>query len=220
MDAKRSNVLCIDIWVKPGTSKLLPDGGMLTTIGGQIIQAWEGWPYQHNQFPFAKLDYISSGRYYGEALVTDLIPLQREYNRTRGQIIEAKNRMAKPQLMAPRGSIEPNMITTEPGQVILYQPGFNPPQPLPLTPLPSYVINELEVIKTDFQDISGQHDISKGQVPPGVTSATAISYLQEQDDSMRATAFDNLEEAIEKIGFQTLSYANQYWDTELSLIHI
>ena len=214
VDAKRSNVLCIDIWVKPGTSKLLPDGGMLTTIGGQIIQAWEGWPYQHNQFPFAKLDYISSGRYYGEALVTDLIPLQREYNRTRGQIIEAKNRMAKPQLMAPRGSVEPQMITTEPGQVILYQPGFNPPQPLPLTPLPSYVINELEVIKTDFQDISGQHDISKGQVPPGVTSATAISYLQEQDDSMRATAFDNLEEAIEKIGFQTLSYANQYWDTE------
>lgn len=214
VDAKRQNVLCIDIWVKPGTSKLLPDGGMLTLVGGQIIQAWEGWPYQHQQFPFAKLDYISTGRYYGEGIITDLLPLQREYNRTRGQIIEAKNRMAKPQLMAQKGSVEPQMITTEPGQVILYQPGFNPPQPLPLTPLPSYVINELTVIKEDFQDLSGQHDISKGSVPPGVTSATAISYLQEQDDSMRATAFDNLEEAIEKVGFQTLSYANQYWDTE------
>jgi len=214
IDAKRQNVLCLEIWVKPGTSKLLPQGGMLTVVGGQIIQAWEGWPYQHKQFPYSKLDYISTGRYYGEGMVTDLIPLQREYNRTRGQIIEAKNRMAKPQLMAPRGSIEPQMITTEPGQVILYQPGFNPPQPIPLTPLPSYVVNELEVIKADFQDISGQHDISKGQVPPGVTAATAISYLQEQDDSMRATAFDNLEEAIEKVGFQTLSYANQYWNTE------
>ena len=184
VDAKRANVLCLDVWVKPGTSKLLPDGGMFTVVGGQIIQAWEGWPYQHGQFPFAKNDYISTGRFYGEGLVTDLIPLQREYNRTRGQIIEAKNRMAKPQLMAQRGAIEPQMITTEPGQVILYTPGFNPPQPIPLTPLPTYVINELEVIKTDFQDISGQHDISKGQVPPGVTSATAISYLQEQDDSM------------------------------------
>lgn len=213
VDAKRSNVLCLDMWVKPGTSKLLPNGGMLTVVGGQIIQAWEGWPYQHNRFPFTKVDYISTGRHYGEGMVTDLIPLQREYNRTRGQIIEAKNRMAKPQLIAPRGSIEPAMITTEPGQVILYTPGFNPPQPIPLTPLPTYVINELTVIKTDFQDISGQHDISKGQVPPGVTSATAISYLQEQDDSMRATAFDNLEEAIEDIGFKTLSYVNQYWDT-------
>lgn len=212
-DAKRQNVLCLEIWIKPRTSKLLPDGGMLSIVGGQIIQAWEGWPYQHKQFPYSKLDYISTGRFYGEGLPTDLIPLQREYNRTRGQIIEAKNRMAKPQLMAPRGSIEPNMITTEPGQVILYQPGYNPPQPIPLTPLPSYVINELTVIKTDFQDVSGQHDISKGQVPPGVTAATAISYLQEQDDSMRATAFDNLEEAIEKVGFQTLSYANQYWNT-------
>lgn len=217
VDAKRANVLCLDVWIKPGTSKLLPDGGMFTVVGGQIIQAWEGWPYQHNQFPFSKVDYISTGRFYGEGMVTDLIPLQREYNRTRGQIIEAKNRMAKPQLMAPRGSIEPAMITTEPGQVILYTPGFNPPQPIPLTPLPSYVVNELEVIKADFQDVSGQHDISKGQVPPGVTAATAISYLQEQDDSMRATAFDNLEEAIEKVGFQTLSYANQFWDTERAI---
>ena len=213
-NAKRQNVLCIEMWVKAGTSRLLPGGGMLTVIGGQIIQAWESWPYQHHQFPFSKLDYISTGKYYGEGMVTDLIPLQREYNRTRGQIIEAKNRMAKPQLMAPRGSIEPNMITTEPGQVILYQPGFNPPQPIPLTPLPSYVLQEVETIKADFQDISGQHDISKGQVPPGVTAATAISYLQEQDDSMRATAFDNLEEVVEKVGFQTLSYVNQYWDTE------
>lgn len=213
VDAKRANVLCLDVWVKPGTSKLLPNGGMFTVVGGQIIQAWEGWPYQHSRFPFTKIDYISTGRHYGEGMVTDLIPLQREYNRTRGQIIEAKNRMAKPQIMAPRGSIEPAMITTEPGQVILYTPGFTPPQPIPLTPLPTYVINELNVIREDFQDISGQHDISKGQVPPGVTSATAISYLQEQDDSMRATAFDNLEEAIEDIGFKTLSYVNQFWDT-------
>jgi hypothetical protein len=216
-DAKRQSVLCLELWIKPGANRLFPDGAMITVVGGQIIQAWEGWPYQHNQYPFSKIDYISSGRYYGEGLVTDLIPLQREYNRTRGQIIEAKNRMAKPQLMAPKGSIEPAMITTEPGQVILYQPGYNPPQPIPLTPLPSYVLNELTVIKTDFQDLSGQHDISKGQVPPGVTAATAISYLQEQDDSMRATAFDNLEEAIQKVGFQTLSYANQYWDTQRAI---
>jgi hypothetical protein len=213
-NAKRSNVLCIDIWVKPGTSKLLPDGGYLCVVGGQIIQAWGGWPYKHGQYPFSKFDYISTGRFYGEGMVTDLISLQREYNRTRGQIIEAKNRMAKPQLMAPRGSIEPSMITTEPGQVILYTPGFNPPQPIPLTPLPAYVIQELETIRNDFQDISGQHDISAGKVPPGVTSATAISFLQEQDDSMRATAFDNLEEMIENIGFKTLSYANQYWDAQ------
>jgi hypothetical protein len=216
-DAKRSNVLCIDMWIKPGTSKLLPQGGMFTVVGGQIIQAWEGWPYQHKEFPFSKIDYISTGRFYGEGLVTDLVPLQREYNRTRGQIIEAKNRMAKPQLMAQRGAIEPSMITTEPGQVILYTPGFNPPQPIALTPLPSYVINELTVIRNDIQDLSGQHDISQGKVPPGVTAATAISYLQEQDDSMRATAFDNLEEGIEKVGRQTLSYANQFWDTQRSV---
>lgn len=212
--AKRKSVLCIDMWVKPGTSNFLPDGGMLTVVGGQIIQAWECWPYDHGQYPFCKNEYIETGRFYGEGLVTDLLPLQREYNRTRGQIIEAKNRMAKPQLSAMKGSIDPTMITTEPGLVVEYNPGYQPPTPIPLLPLPEYVVNELNVIRQDIADVAGQHDISKGQVPPGVTAATAISFLQEQDDSMRAIAFTSLEESIEKLGHQTLSYAVQFWDTQ------
>ena len=216
-NSKRRSVLCIDIWVKPGNSKFLPDGGMITVVGGQIIQAWGCWPYDHKQYPFCKNDYIETGRFYGEGLITDLLPLQREYNRTRGQIMEAKNRMAKPQLAAMKGSIDPAMITTEPGLVVEYNPGYQPPTPIPLVPLPEYVVNELNVIKQDFQDVSGQHDISQGKVPPGVTAATAISFLQEQDDSMRATAFDSLEESLEKLGFQTLSYAVQFWDTQRTI---
>lgn len=213
-DMKQDAVLVLEVWIKPGQYSQFPDGGMVTVVGDQIAEFTEGWPYLHNQYPFIKFDHVPTGRFYSESVITDLVPIQRELNRTRGQIIEAKNRMAKPQLIAPEGSVDPAKITTEPGQVILYKPGFNPPQPLPLQPLPNYVTQEVERLLMDINDISGQHEVSKGGTPPGVTAATAISYLQEQDETMLSATYDSVEEGLEKLGYQTLTYVKQFWDTQ------
>lgn len=211
-DFRKNAVLCYEVWVKPRQVEFLPDGGMYTIIGDNVVQFVEGNPYLHKQYPFIKFGHVPTGRFYDDSIILDLIPIQREYNRTRGQMIEAKNRMAHPQLIAAEGSIDASKITTEPGQVILHKLGFPPPQPLPLQNLPNYVIQETERLLLDFEDISGQHQVSKGQVPPGVTAATAISFLQEQDESMLSTTFNSIEEGFEKLGYQTLCYVKQYWD--------
>lgn len=211
---KQQNVLILEVWVKPDRIPLFPEGAYFTLVGNDIVQSMTGWPYAHNKFPFAKIDHIPGGKFYSSSVIEDLIPLQKEFNRTRGQIIEAKNRMAKPQLLAARGSVDAGKITTEPGQVIFYTPGFAPPTPLPLQALPQYVISELDRILSDWNDISGQHEITHGQVPPGVTAATAISYLQERDESKLSHTFDSMEEAIEKIAQLSLSYVHEFWDVE------
>lgn len=208
---KQRNVLVKECWIKPGCIPQLPDGGLVTVIADQVVQFWPGWPYEHYNYPFAKIDHIRTGRFYGQSTIVDLIPLQKELNRTRSQIIDAKNTLAKPKLLAYRGSIDPNKITSQPGQVILVVPGFDLPQPLPLPPLPAYVTEEIERIVVDINDVSGQHEVSKGSAPPGVTAATAISYLQEQDESMLAQTYDSVEDAIEKIALMSLSYVHQYW---------
>lgn len=133
---------------------------------------------------------------------------------TRGQIIEAKNRMAKPYWVAYRGSVDASKITTEPGQVIEVTPGFDYPQQSQMAPLPNYVLQEIDRILMDWNDISGQHEVTHGQVPPGVTAATAISYLQERDEAKMSVTFDSLEESIEKIAQMSLSYVKEYWSTE------
>jgi hypothetical protein len=211
---KQNSVLILEVWVKPGQNPMFPEGAFFTVIGDKIVQGMQGWPFSHGMYPMAKFDHIPSGKFYATSTVEDLIPLQKEYNRTRGQIIEAKNRMAKPQLAAARGSVDPSKITSEPGQVILYTPGFDPPKPIPLEPLPSYVLQEQDRMMLDWNDISGQHDVSKGQAPPGVTAATAISYLQERDESKLSPTFDSLEEGIEKVARLSLVYVHDYWDTE------
>lgn len=211
---KNKNVLVFECWVRPNVCKELPNGGMYVIAGNQVVYSQEGWPYDHGQFPFAHIGHIQSGKFYRDSIINDLIPLQREYNRTRGQIIEAKNRMAKPQLAAELGSVDPTKITSEPGQIILYRPGFQPPTPIPLQDLPGYVKDEIANIKQDMDEISGQHEVSRGQTPSGVTAATAISYLQEQDDSKLSYTFDAIEETVEKVAYQTLNLVKQFWDTE------
>jgi len=210
---QKNAILCLEVWVKPGMHQMFPNGGMFTVIGDQVVAYTDKWPYDHNEYPFIKLEHIPSGKFYGDSVVTDLIPLQREYNRTRSQIIEAKNLTAKPKLLAPRGSVNAAAITSEPGQVIQYTPGFAPPVPLQLTPLPSYVLDELQRIQIDMDDISGQHEVSRGHTPPGITAASAISYLQEQDDSKLSHTIDSIEAGIEKLGRHILSLVHQFWTT-------
>lgn len=209
---KNKSVFVMECWVRPGVSRLIPEGGMYVIAGNQIIYESPGWPYQHNMFPFAHIGHVHTGKFYRDSTINDLIPLQREYNRTRGQIIEAKNRMAKPQLAAEIGSVDPTKITSEPGQVIMYRPGFQAPTPIPLQSLPSYVLEEQDRIRDDMDEISGQHEVSRGSAPPGVTAATAISYLQEQDETKLSYTYDSIEEAIEKIAHMSLNYVQQYWD--------
>lgn len=210
---KQDKVVVIEAWIKPNKYKMFPKGGMITVAGSQILNLVEGWPYEHNQYPFIHIQHIETGKFYGESTITDLIPLQREYNRTRGQIIESKNKMSKPQLAAEMGSIDATKVTSEPGQIIFYRPGFQAPTPITLQNLPSYVLEEQDRIKMDMDEISGQHEVSRGQAPAGVTAATAIAYLQEQDDTKLSGTYDNIEEGMEKLAHQTLVYVKQYWDT-------
>jgi hypothetical protein len=197
-NSEPDSVLCYEVWFKPGGHPDFPKGGMVQVVADNILYCTkDGIPYQHGEYPFTKIEHIPTGQFYAESSITDYIPLQREYNRTRSQITEAKNRMAKPQLLYAKGSIDPAKITTEPGLAIPYKPGLPPPTPMPLVPLPNYVLEEQDRIISDMEDISGQHQVSKGEAPPGVTAATAISYLQEKDDGILSHTFESVEEAWE-----------------------
>jgi hypothetical protein len=62
-----------------------------------------------------------------------------------------------------------------------------------------------------MDDISSQHEITRGQAPPGVEAATAISFLSEQDDLILFFTISSVEEGVERLGRQFLSLADQYW---------
>lgn len=212
-----SQVCCKEIWIKPNVR--FPRGAMYVWAGGKILYCAMDpatgdpvWPLYKKEYPFTKFDGVPTGRFYGDSTIIDLLPIQKEYNRTRSQIIESKNQMSKPQLLAPNGSIDPKKITSEPGLVITYRVGFDKPTPLKLENLPPYVLQELDRCLLDMADISGQHEVSTGTVPQGVTAASALSFIQESDDTMIAPIINSLEAGVERLGRHFLCHAHLYWD--------
>jgi hypothetical protein len=103
--------------------------------------------------------------------------------------------------------------TSEPGLIIQYKPALGEPKPLQLQPIPNYVLQEVERIISDMEDLSGQHQVSRGMAPgQGVVAATAIAYLQEKDDAIISTTISSIEQTIAKMARQGLTLAVDYWD--------
>ena len=207
------SVVVYETWLKPGANKLMPEGGVIISIDDLIVSITrDGMPYHHGQYPFTKFEHIPTSTFYADSPLVDLNPLQREYNILRSQIAEAGNRMAKPQLLAQKGSIVPSKITNEPGLVIEYKAGFAAPTPLQLSPLPAYYVEQQDRVLADIENIGGQHDVSRGKAPAGVTAGTAISYLQEADNAFRTPQFQNIEDGYNRIAQQTLENFVQFVD--------
>jgi hypothetical protein len=212
-NAQPDSCLVLECWVKPGASSLFPKGGMAIIVDDCLVwKTMDGLPYKHKQYPFSKIDDVLSGGYYSTSVIEDLIPLQKEFNRNRSQSVEVRNILAKPGFFIQEGAVDLAKWKSTAGQLIPVKPGFQNPQPITYQGLPPTHNQDLDNIKMDMEDISGQHQVSKGSAPSGVTAGTAISFLQEQDQSFMAPTYTSIELATQKTARQSLILAVQYWD--------
>jgi hypothetical protein len=212
-NAQPDSCLVMECWVKPGASSLFPKGGMVIVVDDTVVyKTMDGIPYKHKQYPFSKIDDVLSGGYYSTSVIEDLIPLQKEFNRNRSQSVEVRNILAKPGFFVQEGAVDLSKWKSTAGQLIPVKPGFQNPVPIQFQGLPATHNQDLDNIKMDFEDISGQHQVSKGSAPSGVTAGTAISFLQEQDQSFMAPTYTSIELATQKTARQSLVLAVQYWD--------
>ena len=191
----------------------LPKGRIVTWAGKTMLRDGQ-WNFPLNKLPFFKFPGVRiPGELYDTSVVEQAIPLQKELNRTISQIVEFKNLTARPQWMAPTGSLRQRR-TDEPGAVFLYNPigpaGLKP-EPVPLGNLPSYVFTHLESIQSRLSDIFGLNQIAQGTPPPNVEAGVAIDLLQEMAVDRFAPSLRLMELALESAGRFMLSLAKEYY---------
>lgn len=204
-----------EVWIKPDAHPDFPEGGLLTIVNDRVVQVKQKWPYPFAEFPFYKYNGIPTGGFYCDSIIVDLIPIQKEYNKKRSQAIEIQNTVGKPKLLYQQGSLDPKMITSEPGQSIPYRAGYEPPIPMTGQEVPVSFVNEIAQLATEFDDISGQHEVSRGQTPTAaISSGTAIAYLQEQDDAKLTSQVSSIEAGIELLGAHHLHLVSTFWDDD------
>ncbi len=194
-------------------SPKFPRGRHAVQIGDVTIEFEEKLPYDHTEIPIIKFDYIFyPGRFWGGSVLEQLIPLQREYNRTRSQIIENKNLMSKPKLLVPStAEISADAWTTEPGEKVIYNPLGGRPEPWVPPPIPGYVLQELDRNEQDMMEVSSNHWASRGINPPGVRTAAGLAMLQEADDTPFGPVLQWNESSWRKTAEQAIELAKQFY---------
>jgi hypothetical protein len=186
----KNSAMVKEYWERP--SKEYPKGRRITIAGGVELFYEEDIGFGEEDItdrdiPIFPLIHIPvPGKIIGTSVTEQLIPVQREYNKSRSQIIENKNLMANPKWAAEFGGIIDDEINSAPGTVIWYRPGFQPPIMLQPASLGSDVYKNIEQCIEEMMFISSQQEVSHGSTPTGVNSGVAIQLLQEQDDTKLA----------------------------------
>ena len=203
-----------EYWCKPSSEH--PQGCRIVWSQNRVLK--------QDERPFDPCPYVMltgvpvPGRLWPMSVVELLRGPQTELNKVLSQMAENRNRVGNPTILASKQAVQdPEKFldsTTLPGGVYFFDDVGSPnavPKYLEAPSLPDYVVEEPERIEKAIEDISGQHEVSQAQVPPGVTAASAITLLQETDDTRLGLAIQDYEEQLGRFGQKILDLVAHFY---------
>jgi hypothetical protein len=165
------------------------------TLGGELLLE-EDNPYPW--LPYPMFSGPPSGRFYADAPIKDAISPQTELNKTTSQIAENMERFGNPARLRSSESLDQDADWQGlPGEEIIYRvvtggqadiPSFLAPPEMPV-----YAQNRPAQIIESLNSTLNYTQVQQGNVPAGVTAASAINMLLEASDT---TLGDDIKEAM------------------------
>ncbi len=186
-------------------SKKYPNGREWVYSNGVVLEPSHDLDYFYcgkRALPCGKTDDIKApGRCQGMSGIEQIAPLQIQINKISSLIIENGNSMARPKVLAPVGSLQDEVFTDQPAEVVEYVPGPHGQKPEPYKPaeMPAYVLQKIGELKQTAQDVYGIHDVSVGRLPRRATSGRAIDSLQSADDAPLGLSMRSCGSAISRV---------------------
>lgn len=207
-EVNEQEILEIHTWLNP--SRQFPKGYYCVVAGGEMIQKGEN-PYRHGQRPFIHFGTERTpGKVWHFSSASQALPVLKQYQKTKSQVVEIKNLMGKPKWLVSRAAnIKQTAITSEPGEVIEYT-GTLKPEAWHPPPIPRYFFDLMQFDRRDMDDIMAQRDATKGQNPAGVRAAASLVNLQQQDEGQLAIVGLNLNTGFSLAGRFLLSNYAQF----------
>jgi hypothetical protein len=199
-----------ETWIKPG--HLAPDGAVLITSAGKILdlQPWPEWT--HRKYPFYKLEYFRvPGSFWAKPMVTSMIPIQRRHNRAVSVVVETMNTLAQTRIAGPRNTQVRGILG---GKGVMFETPMGSTQGvsnISVPPIGDLPFQELNNTRIAIRDIAHQHEVSRGHTPPNVRSGTAIATLKELDDTASLIPVRSIERAAQNMGRHILHIMKSMW---------
>lgn len=201
----------VERWEMPDEE--MPRGRLTVYSAGLLIYTGPN-PYWPPRLPFVPFygDNLVPGTLSADGLAEDIKPIQRSINRTVTKEREWVDKILNSHLLAPIGSgITQDNWDDIPGQVINYAKGLKPEYARP-PDIPSSMFNYTADLLTRAKEITGYSDISRGDVPQGVSSGRAIAFLRENEQGLREPAMILFRKSYIELLQQCTYLARQYYD--------
>lgn len=192
-------------------SKKHPKGRMVVVANGILLCDKE---LPVGDIPFAKFDDIPiTDKYYSEAIVTHLRPIQDQYNKVISKRAAWTNKMLAGKWMAAKGSgLMQETLNDSSGEIVYYNPVPNaaPPSMMQVPVIPSYAYQEEDKLNQMFYDIAGEGDISRGVLPSAGIPAIGMQLLLEQDETRIGAMTEQHEHASARVFKLMLMYGEKF----------
>lgn len=197
-------------------SKHRPNGLMIIIVGSEHL-------VYYGDMPYSKIPIVQSvchevpGQFFGKSVIEDLIPYQRTYNGCINSIHEYIKRLSLGNLLTEEGSIDIEEYENhglEPGAILVYKSGANPPVPVQNSALPTEIMSERYNLKNDMEYVAGVSQLMvNGNAPQTNMSGTAISSLMEIDNTRLSLTGDHIRNSVKRLAVLWLEIYKRYATT-------
>jgi len=164
-------------WHKP--TKFLPKGCKIIYTDSVILEK-EDFPFEHGELPFIpQTDIDVYGELWGRSYISNVEQMQRMYNNIQSGIARDFGIGAAPKWVMPKGAVDIHSINNE--FTVMEYTGAVPPQMVTNNPTTSGNYEIQDRLEAKISQLSAVYDISRGEVPSGVTANSALRFLDEQE---------------------------------------
>lgn len=200
-------VLVRTFWHKP--TKFFPEGCRIIYCEDLILD-WIDFPYADKELPFVEdKDIETFDEFWGRPFIVNIEQFYRMNNSIWSGIARNHGVMNAPKYVYPEGSVDKQSLNNEFGSI-----AYRGPQ-APQVLQHNYVNRgELE-LSTMISNRAGKlgrlYDISRGNVPQGVTAAQAMRLLEDQQYQAMAVTSENRKQRVLDIYRMAVKRMAQYY---------
>lgn len=165
-------------------SKHLPQGAYLKYTDSVILE-WTDYPFDHEKFPFIiDGDTEIEKELFSRPSIDQIEQMQRQYNNISSAQARDLGVGSAPKWMVPKGAADFRTINNE--FTIVEFKGPVAPRLVPGNPISSDGIVIQDRMEKRMSKHMKVYDISRGDVPTGVTANSALRFLDEQETQILA----------------------------------
>jgi hypothetical protein len=165
-------------------TKHLPEGAYIKFCRSAILE-WKPYPYKHGKLPMVvDRDIEIDKEIWGRPACSQIEQMQRQYNNIASAQARDLGVGSAPKYMVPKGAVDFRTINNE-FTVVEYK-GAIAPQIVANNPISKDGIVIQDRMERRMSKHMKIYDISRGEVPQGITANSALRFLDEQENQVLA----------------------------------